>query len=544
MSVPVSQMWTVASYVIRQKLARRKQYPLVLMLEPLFRCNLACAGCGKIQYPAHVLKRQLTPEECFRAVDECGAPVVSIPGGEPLMHPEIDKIVEGLVARKKYIYLCTNALLLKEKIHLFKPTKYLTFSVHLDGQKEHHDFAVCREGGYEIAVDAIREALARGFRVTTNTTLFDGADPKSVRAFFDDMMELGIEGMMLSPGYSYEKAPDQQHFLGRARTRRLFRAILSNREKDWRFNLSPLFMEFLMGKRHYACTPWGMPTYNIFGWQKPCYLLQDGYADTFEELIRETAWESYGTESGNPHCANCMVHSGYEASAVNDTFGSLGGFVATVKGTLFTRYRDEGALRLLEEPVEQGQPLVQIANAAETLRGDPGVTGKAAGHVSHESAPQPDSSPDALEVSPGWQHENLQGWVPALASEEETRKALEKAFDYRGDVTITRKDGTTVEGYLFDRKTGPTLADSLVRVLPKTSNQRRDDSLLGDCSAGFHRSRHGCGQKLGSLGEKVHGKESRRRKRYRAGARDAGVRVVWGGRPRPPPLTWTLLIPD
>jgi hopanoid biosynthesis associated radical SAM protein HpnH len=369
MSVPVSQMWTVASYVIRQKLARRKQYPLVLMLEPLFRCNLACAGCGKIQYPAHVLKRQLTPEECFLAVDECGAPVVSIPGGEPLMHPEIDKIVEGLVARKKYIYLCTNALLLKEKIHLFKPTKYLTFSVHLDGQKEHHDFAVCREGGYEIAVDAIREALQRGFRVTTNTTLFDGTDPKSVRAFFDDMMELGIEGMMLSPGYSYEKAPDQQHFLGRARTRRLFRAILSNREKDWQFNLSPLFMEFLMGKRHYACTPWGMPTYNIFGWQKPCYLLQDGYADTFDELIKETAWESYGTESGNPHCANCMVHSGYEASAVNDTFGSLEGFFATVKGTLFTRYRDEGALRLLEEIEEQGHqaPLVQIANASEAL---------------------------------------------------------------------------------------------------------------------------------------------------------------------------------
>jgi hopanoid biosynthesis associated radical SAM protein HpnH len=362
-------MWTVASYVIRQKLARRKQYPLVLMLEPLFRCNLACAGCGKIQYPAHVLKRQLTPEECFRAVDECGAPVVSIPGGEPLMHPEIDKIVEGLVARKKYIYLCTNALLLKEKIHLFKPTKYLTFSVHLDGQKEHHDFAVCREGGYEIAVDAIREALERGFRVTTNTTLFDGTDPKSVRAFFDDMMELGIEGMMLSPGYSYEKAPDQQHFLGRARTRRLFRAILSNREKDWRFNLSPLFMEFLMGKRHYACTPWGMPTYNIFGWQKPCYLLQDGYADTFDELIKDTAWESYGTESGNPHCANCMVHSGYEASAVNDTFGSLEGFLATVKGTLFTRYRDEGALRLLDEIEEQGHqaPLVQIANASEAL---------------------------------------------------------------------------------------------------------------------------------------------------------------------------------
>jgi len=211
----------VASYVLKQKLKGRKQYPLVLMLEPLYRCNLACAGCGKIQYPAHVLKRELSPEECFNAVDECGAPTVAIPGGEPLMHSQIEKIVEGLVARKKYIYLCTNALLLKEKLHLFKPSKYLTFSVHMDGQKEHHDFSVCRVGGYELAAQGIREAVTRGFRVTTNTTLFDGADPKSVRAFFDEMMELGVEGMMLSPGYSYDKAPDQKHFLGRARTRRL-----------------------------------------------------------------------------------------------------------------------------------------------------------------------------------------------------------------------------------------------------------------------------------------------------------------------------------
>jgi hopanoid biosynthesis associated radical SAM protein HpnH len=370
MGVPVSQMWTVVTYVLGQKLARRKQYPLVLMLEPLFRCNLACAGCGKIQYPAHILKRELTPEECFRAVDECGAPMVSIPGGEPLMHPEIGKIVEGLVERKKYIYLCTNALLLKEKIHLFKPSKYLTFSVHMDGQRDHHDFSVCREGGYEIAVDGIREALKRGFRVTTNTTLFDGADPNSVRAFFDEMMDLGVEGMMLSPGYSYDKAPDQQHFLGRARTRRLFRAILSNRKKSWKFNLSPLFQEFLMGKRQYTCTPWGMPTYNIFGWQKPCYLLQDGYADTFQELLSETDWSNYGTESGNPKCANCMVHSGYEASAVNDQFGSLGGFLATVKATLFSRYPDRGALRLLDEAAdgESSHPLVQIESSSDSLQ--------------------------------------------------------------------------------------------------------------------------------------------------------------------------------
>jgi hopanoid biosynthesis associated radical SAM protein HpnH len=363
MAVPISQMWTVATYVLRQKVSGRKRYPLVLMLEPLFRCNLACAGCGKIQYPAHILKTDLSPEECFRAVEECGAPTVAIPGGEPLMHPEIDKIVEGLVARKKYIYLCTNALLLKEKLHLFKPSKYLTFSVHVDGQREHHDFSVCREGGYEAAIDGVKEALARGFRVTTNTTLFDGADPKSVRAFFDEMMELGVEGMMLSPGYSYDKAPDQQHFLGRARTRRLFRAILSNRKKDWRFNMSPLFLEFLMGKRDYACTPWGMPTYNIFGWQKPCYLLQDGYAETFQELMASTEWERYGTESGNPKCANCMVHSGYEASAVNDTFGSLAGLWNTVRAMAFNQYPDKGAMDLLnqgEKPVHAHNPLVQI----------------------------------------------------------------------------------------------------------------------------------------------------------------------------------------
>ena len=361
MPVPVSQMWTVASYVLRQKLARRKQYPLVLMLEPLFRCNLACAGCGKIQYPAHILKKNLSPEECFRVVDECGAPMVSIPGGEPLMHPQIGEIVVGLVARKKYIYLCTNALLLKEKIDLFTPSKYLTFSVHLDGQREEHDLAVCREGGYDIAVDAVKEALRRGFRVTTNTTLFDGANPKSVRAFFDEMMDLGVEGMMLSPGYSYDKAPDQKHFLGRARTRRMFRAILSNRKKSWQFNLSPLFLEFLMGKRTYPCTPWGMPTYNVFGWQKPCYLLQDGYAETFQELLSTTNWANYGTESGNPACANCMVHSGYEASAVNATFSSLNGFLGTVKATLSTGYKDEEALKMLEEPQAPVNPLIQIA---------------------------------------------------------------------------------------------------------------------------------------------------------------------------------------
>ena len=359
-------MWTVASYVVTQKLKRRKHFPVVLMLEPLMRCNLACAGCGKIQYPAHVLKTDLTPEQCFKAVEECGAPMVSIPGGEPLMHPQIAEIVEGILARKKYVYLCTNGLLLKEKIDQFKPSKYFSFVVHMDGLREHHDFAVCREGTYDIAVEGIREALKRGFRVTTNTTLFDGAEPNSVRQFFDEMMEIGVEGLMLSPGYTYDKAPDQEHFLSKKKTRRLFKQILSNRGAKWKFNMSPLFLEYLMGRREYKCTPWGMPTYNIFGWQKPCYLLQDGYADTFAELINTTAWEKYGTESGNPKCANCMVHSGYEASAVNDTFGSLGGFLATVRATLFNRYKDpdinDGSA---PTPTRTSGPLVQITTSRE-----------------------------------------------------------------------------------------------------------------------------------------------------------------------------------
>jgi hopanoid biosynthesis associated radical SAM protein HpnH len=361
MGVPISQMWTVATYVLKQKITGRKRYPLVLMLEPLFRCNLACAGCGKIQYPAHILKKQLTPDECFKAVDECGTPMVSIPGGEPLLHPQIKEIVEGLVARKKYIYLCTNALLLKEKIDLFKPSKYLTFSVHMDGDQEHHDFSVCREGTFETAVAGIKEAVKRGFRVTTNTTLFDGADPKNVRAFFDEMMGLGVEGMMLSPGYSYDKAPDQQHFLGKAKTKKLFTKILSNRNKKWHFNQSPLFLEYLMGKQHYTCTPWGMPTFNIFGWQKPCYLLQDGYVDTFAELMEQTEWANYGTESGNPKCANCMVHSGYEASAVDDTFGSIKGLIRTARATLFGgTYANKAALDALDDTTESAVPLVQL----------------------------------------------------------------------------------------------------------------------------------------------------------------------------------------
>lgn len=367
MSVPLSQMWAVASYVIKKKLRGEKRYPLVLMLEPLFRCNLACAGCGKIQYPAHVLKRDLTPEECLKAADECGAPIVSIPGGEPLMHPQIVEIVTGLVARKKYVYLCTNAILLKNRLDEFKPSKYLTFSVHMDGLREEHDFAVCRDGIYDVALEAMRLALARGFRVTTNTTLFDGVDPERVRMFFDEMSELGVEGMMVSPGYSYSKAPDQEHFLRRSRTRQLFAQILSYPRRQWRFNQSPLFLEFLMGHHEYQCTPWGNPTYNIFGWQKPCYLLQEGYAPTFQALMDDTEWDRYGT-GRNEKCADCMVHCGYEASAVDDTFGSMRGFLTTIRATLLgVRPRVKRSREKVKVPFSHGALKAPAAAASSSF---------------------------------------------------------------------------------------------------------------------------------------------------------------------------------
>ncbi|MDE2765155.1 MAG: adenosyl-hopene transferase HpnH [Chloroflexota bacterium] len=336
MGVPASQAWTVASYVVKQRLRGRKRYPLVLMLEPLLRCNLACAGCGKIQYPAQILRKNMSVEQALAAVDECGAPVVSIPGGEPLLYPHVGELVEALVARKKYVYVCTNALLLKQKLEagLFTPSKYLSFSVHMDGLREEHDEAVCRDGVYDVAVEAIEEALRRGFRVTTNTTLFDNTDPLRVRDFFDEMMRVGVEGMMVSPGYSYAKAPDQENFLHRAKTNQLFTDILSDKKKGWRFNQSPLFLRFLMGKEHFECTPWGNPLYTIFGWQKPCYLLQEGYASTFKELMEETPWDDYGFASGNPACRDCMVHSGHEPTAVHATFTTWRGFKQAAASTL------------------------------------------------------------------------------------------------------------------------------------------------------------------------------------------------------------------
>jgi hopanoid biosynthesis associated radical SAM protein HpnH len=316
MSIPVRQAVRVGSYVLKQRLKGRKQYPLVLMLEPLFRCNLACAGCGKIQHPTAILRQNLSPAACFDAAEACGAPIVSIAGGEPLLHPQIDEIASGLVARKKFVYLCTNALRLEHALPQFTPSPYFTFSVHLDGLRDRHDELVCRDGTFDIAVNAIKVAKAAGFRVTTNTTVFEGDTPEELRNFFDFVSSLGTDGIMVSPGYSYEKAPDQDHFLHRERTQSLFRQVFHG--KKWDLNHSAFFIDFLQGKRDYQCTPWGNPNYSVLGWQKPCYLMADGYAETFAELMAETDWDQYGT-GRDPRCADCMVHCGYEPTAVMDT---------------------------------------------------------------------------------------------------------------------------------------------------------------------------------------------------------------------------------
>ena len=319
MGIPLLQKTRIGAYIMRQQLAGRRRYPLVLMLEPLFRCNLACAGCGKIDYPREILDRRLSVAECLEAVDECGAPVVSIAGGEPLLHKEIAAIAAGIVARRKFVYLCTNALLMKKRLARFEPSPYFVWSVHLDGDQSMHDKSVCEAGVYDRAVAAIGEAKSRGFRVNINCTLFNDAEPERVAAFFDSVAALGVDGITVSPGYAYERAPDQAHFLTRTRTKQLFRDILSRGRggRAWSFSQSSLFLDFLAGNEEYRCTPWGNPTRNVFGWQRPCYLLGEGYVKTFRELMDDTDWDAYGT--GNyEKCANCMVHSGYEATAVTD----------------------------------------------------------------------------------------------------------------------------------------------------------------------------------------------------------------------------------
>ncbi|MGZ5834616.1 MAG: adenosyl-hopene transferase HpnH [Xanthobacteraceae bacterium] len=332
MAIPYMKEMRIGAYLLKQKMLGRKRYPLVLMLEPLFRCNLACVGCGKIDYPAPILTQRLSVKECLDAVDECGAPVVAIPGGEPLIHKEIGEIVAGIVARKKYVSLCTNALLLEKKLHLFTPSPYLFFSVHLDGLKDHHDKAVSQEGTFDIAIKAIKAAQDKGFAVNVNATIFDGHSAEDIAAYLDRCMEMGV-GVSMSPGYAYERAPDQDHFLNRRKTKDLFRRVFElGKGKNWKFLHSGLYLDFLAGNREYHCTPWGMPTRNIFGWQKPCYLLGEGYVKTFKELMETTDWDTYGTGKYEK-CANCMAHCGYEPTAADEAISRpLAGLWTALRG--------------------------------------------------------------------------------------------------------------------------------------------------------------------------------------------------------------------
>jgi hopanoid biosynthesis associated radical SAM protein HpnH len=339
MAVTIRQTVRVAAYMARQRLTGRDKFPLVLQLEPLYQCNLSCAGCGKIQHPLEVLKRRLTVQQCIDAIEECGAPIVSIAGGEPLIHKEIDQIVAALIERKKFVYLCTNAIMMKHKLDLFKPSPYFSWSIHVDGLRERHDESVCRTGVWDKAIAAISEAKRRGFRVTTNTTFFDQDDARSVREVLDFLNdETGVDAMQISPGYAYERAPDQEHFLGVERTRAIFReAFAGGKRKKWRLNHSPLFLDFLEGKTDFACTAWGIPCYSVFGWQRPCYLMADGYVGSYRELLETTEWERYG-RGRDPRCENCMAHCGYEPTAVRATMESpkesIRAGIDTVRGLL------------------------------------------------------------------------------------------------------------------------------------------------------------------------------------------------------------------
>jgi hopanoid biosynthesis associated radical SAM protein HpnH len=376
--IPLLQKFRVGSYLIRQQLMGRKRYPLVLMLEPLFRCNLACAGCGKIDYPDEILNQRISVADALQAVDECGAPVVSIAGGEPLLHKELPTIVKGIIARKKFVYLCTNALLMEKRMKDYEPNPYFVWSVHLDGDREDHDKSVCQTGTYDRAVEAIKAAKAKGFRCNINCTLFNNADPERMAQFFDTVMAMGVDGITVSPGYAYERAPDQQHFLNRGKTKQLFRDIFSrgNGGKNWSFSQSSMFLDFLAGNQEYHCTPWGNPTRTVFGWQRPCYLVGEGYAKTFKELMEDTAWDNYGT--GNyEKCADCMVHSGYEATAIQDTLRNpLKALVVGLNGVrtegemapeikldrqrpaeyMFTRHVEQKLAEIKEEKTRAKQP--------------------------------------------------------------------------------------------------------------------------------------------------------------------------------------------
>jgi hopanoid biosynthesis associated radical SAM protein HpnH len=314
----------IAGYLLGQKVRRRDKYPLLVELEPLYQCNLACSFCGKIQHPEHILRKRMPVDQALAAIEECGAPMVSIAGGEPLVHPEVHVMAQELIRRKKFVFLCTNAILMEKRLDRFEPSPYFAWVVHLDGMRERHDEFVERDGVFDKAVSAIREAKRRGFRVNTNTTFLNTDTPKTVQDVLDFLNdELQVDGMQISPAYAYEKAPDQEHFPGVTQTRKLFSAAFAGgRRKHWRLNHTPLFLDFLEGKVDFQCTPWGIPSYSIFGWQRPCYLMGDGYTKTYKELVETTDWSQYG-RGRDERCANCMAHCGYEPTAVLASMSSL-----------------------------------------------------------------------------------------------------------------------------------------------------------------------------------------------------------------------------
>jgi hopanoid biosynthesis associated radical SAM protein HpnH len=334
-AIPLRQSARIGWYLFQQKRRGRDKFPLIVELEPLFACNLKCNGCGKIQQPHDVLARRMPVEQAVGAIEECGAPMVSIAGGEPLMHPQIDVLVNELVKRRKYVYLCTNAVLLRKWWDRFDftPSRYFSFAVHIDGLRERHDESVAQEGVFDEAVAAIRFLKDKGFRVTTNSTFFNTDTPQTVIDVLDFLNdEVQVDDMMISPAYAYEKAPDQEHFLGVQETRELFRKAFANgNRKRWRLNHSPLFLDFLEGKVDFGCTAWGIPSYSLLGWQRPCYLMADGYVQTYRELIETTDWDAYG-RGKDARCNNCMAHCGYEPTAVLATMSSLKESLRAMRG--------------------------------------------------------------------------------------------------------------------------------------------------------------------------------------------------------------------
>ena len=299
-----------------------KRFPLVLMLEPLHACNLTCTGCGRIREYETTISKRLTVEQCLNAVDECGAPIVSICGGEPLLYPEMPRLCQETLDRSKHIYLCTNGMFLRKRIKEFRPNDALFINVHLDGMEKTHDLAVERDGVFREAVEGIQAAKAAGFKVCTNTTVYKETDMNEIWQLFEFLEQFQLDGHLIAPGYGYSAVDDREIFLTRDDIHEKFKEI-DKMAKRFKINNSPVYLDFLAGNRDLPCTAWGNPTYNVAGWKGPCYLITDAHYQTFEELMTRTPWEQYGHHGDDPRCEHCMMHCGYEPSAALGINGKL-----------------------------------------------------------------------------------------------------------------------------------------------------------------------------------------------------------------------------